>query len=321
MPPSGPVVAFVRQSGAAPASVWLANAGGGRARLLGPGGAPLVSPNGALVAAGQAIGGRQILLYDATGGSRVTVTMPRATVDDPIAWSPDSRYLGVQMVSTATRGLGHAGLAVIDTTTDRFTVVARGTVAGASFAGDDSVVYGLTRSTNPLGAVNLHRSSQTGIGSSQLTHDGRSLNPVWTTKGILFDRERMRGRDAAPAYQVWLLRGAHARRLTQMRIPPLQDGLVPLDASADGNRILAEFEGEDTSYAWTIQLRPLRVSQVRVGRRQAQGGAISRAGDRLLVFTGALERPADHGTILSLPFAGRGAVHTIGRGALPSWDL
>ena len=39
------------------------------------------------------------------------------------------------------------------------------------------------------------------------------------------------------------------RKLTHVRVGPLVQGLVPLAFSADGARLLAEFEGEDTSEA------------------------------------------------------------------------
>ena len=112
--------------------------------------------------------------------------------------------------------------------------------------------------------------------------------------------------------------GAHLRQLTNMKISPLQSGLVPIAVSADGNRLLAEFEGEDTDFAYTVQLNPLRVRAV---PGFVQGGGISRDGSTLLIDSGAFEAPASSGTIETIPFGATRPLHKLTRGATPSWDL
>ncbi len=321
--PATSLIAFVRDTNTSPPTVWVAGATGSHARELGPGELPAVSPDGAMIAVARSAGGA-VLLYSASGKllrKFVTATGTPSPGNGltPFAWSPDSRYLAVQVGSTALNGVTGAGLAVIDTAADTYKLIAQGIISGASFAvdGTDRIVYGAAPalSENP---ANLYTVDPDGSASTQITSDGRSLDPLWGAAGIAFDRERFRGPDAAPAYQVWLLSGARAKQLTNMSIPALVDGLVPVAFSANGDRMIAEYEGEDTNFAWTIQLRPLRVRQV---PGFLQGGGISRSGDSLLVDSGAFMAPDSRGTVESIPFSGTGAVRKLTRGGLPSWNL
>jgi hypothetical protein len=170
--------------------------------------------------------------------------------------------------------------------------LADGTVQGASFApsGPDRLVYGLSHSRSLLGPVDLYEIGVDGSGARRLTHDGRSFGPAWGALGIAFDRERLRGRFKSPAYQLWLRSGSHhTRRLTDLRVPALLDGLEAVGFSTDGERLLAEFVGEDTSYAWTLSLRGDRLRALRVGGQRVQGFAISADGRRVLVVAGDFE--------------------------------
>jgi hypothetical protein len=306
--------------------VWLANANGSGARRLGPGEQPLISPSGAYVAAGlNASKGAALALYSAGGGAPSDFFNAATVSVDPIAWSSDSRYLAVELYSTRLKGR-QDGLAVIDTTTMRATtLVSGGQIAGASFNpagnGGDRLVYGIiSSSTSPTAPANLYTVGPTGADSNQLTHDNHSLEPVWGAKGIVYVRERSRGADASPIYQLWLRAGSKSTQLTHLKVGQLVAGLAPLSISSDGNRILAEFGGQDTSYAWTVQISPRRVEQVRNGTDQdLQAGQISRDGTRVLISADAFMQPPSHGTVESLPFGG-GKPTRLVRGADPSWN-
>lgn len=316
--PTPKLIAFVRESSTSPTTVWVARADGSDRRKLGLGNSPLVAPNGATVAAEGDVGDT-VLLYPAGGGRPHIVRL--ATAGFPIAWSPDARYLAIELLDIDNGS--PPGLAVVDAENGyALTMVGRGVVSGASFApdGSDRIVYASAPSQNPSAPANLHIVDPDGTHRQQITTDGRSLNPVWGQAGIAFDRERFRGKDAAPAYQVWLKTGSKLWQLTHLAVPPLLVGLVPIASSANGNRLLASYMGEDTDFAWTIQLNPLRVRELKVSGELVQGGAISASGTSLLVDHGAFESPADDGTVETVGWAG-GRPRKLDRGAEPSWNL
>ncbi|MDQ6807283.1 MAG: hypothetical protein M3065_20535 [Actinomycetota bacterium] len=90
-------------------------------------------------------------------------------------------------------------------------------------------------------------------GSPGITSDGRSADPVWGTRGAVFDHKRFRKGDA-PIAQIWLMQanGGGRRQITHKRVGLLVKGLVPITFSADGTRLAAEFEGQDTSFGYSV---------------------------------------------------------------------
>ena len=189
---------------------------------------------------------------------------------------------------------------MLDTKTSSYRILAYGTIYGASFArdGSDRLVYARAANQTLSARVNVHVVSAGGSGDTPLTHDGRSLNPVWGRLGIAFDRERLRRR-ADPAYEVWLMaaQGSHRARLTSVGVPPLQDGLVPIAFSADGTRLLAEYEGADTSRAWAVDVITRRAHELRRAGHSVAGAAISKNGAALLVDRGGFLNPPSSGIV------------------------
>ena len=91
----------------------------------------------------------------------------------------------------------------------------------------------------------------------QITDFGRAMNPSWGPEEIVFDRFRRRKGDA-PAFNLWALDPAEdgaLRRLTQLKIPPLVSGLVPLEFSRDARRLLTVFTGQNTEVGFTVAMR------------------------------------------------------------------
>lgn len=90
-------------------------------------------------------------------------------------------------------------------------------------------------------------------GALRATGTKDALNPVWGAQGIVFDRQRSRQGDA-PVYNLWAIQpdGTGLRRVTRLKIPSMANGLVPLDLSADGGRLLAGFTGPDTLVGFTV---------------------------------------------------------------------
>jgi hypothetical protein len=247
-----------------------------------------------------------------------------SVIATPLAWSPDSRFLAIAVQATSSRSpQARSGLVVLDTESNSVARIAYGQVLGASFAPGDSdrMVYALAPSRLLSAPVNLYVSGPEGLGLRALTSDGRSLNPVWGPRYIAYDRERLRS-GGAPAYQLWLASPTRAaiRRVASVPVGPLVSGLAPLAFSADGSRLLAEFEGQDTSAAYAVNVASGRASGVTVGGRSVQGAGISSDGSTLLIEENALEEPPSHGRVATIPFAGGPAQVLVAHGAQASWN-
>lgn len=318
-----PEIAYVTGPGPGVPQVWLAGANGSHSHKLGPGTQPLLSPNGRLVAANAVIGGgRALLVYSLSGALAAGFFDISRVQAVPLAWSPDSRYIAASLsgyVATAT-GLGPSALVIIDTTSNRATTVAHGLVEGASFApsGPDRVVYGLTSSLSLRGTVNLHSALANGAESRQLTHDGRSLNPLWGKRGIAFDREQLRGPHAS-AYQIVLLRSGRSTQITRLRLSRRVEGLVPVAVSRDGTRLVVQYEGFDAWQAWTVNLTTERVHELTAPEKSATSSGISRTGRRVLVGIGGQARGSND-KVETIPFSGGTPTVLVAHGGEPSWN-
>lgn len=324
-----PRLAYVTETATTTAKVWLASADGSEPKLLGPGQQPLLAPDGQSVAASlfgasaDSEHGPSLGIYPAAGGPAANYLSLETATATPLAWSPDSRYLAVErQTNGATSFAAGSGLDVIDTQTGTLTPIAAGTIYGASFArdGSDRLVFGLSHSESFAGGVNLYISEASGAGLRRLTGDGRSLNPVWGPKYIAYDRERMR--HLSPEYQIWLASpsGARVRRVTNVPAGPLVQGLVPLAFSADGSRLLAEFEGQDTTGAYAVNVASGRARSVTIHGQAVIGAGISSDGSTLLLDQGAFMAPPSHGRIVTAPFAGGPAKVLVAHGAQASWN-
>lgn len=310
-----------------PEQVWAAGLGGAPAQLLGAGLEPLLSPNGALVAASlsESDSGPALAVYSVAGAPARTYANLANVNARPLAFSPDSKYLAAALVSNSVHNAGKkSSLVVIDLETGAMTTVAHGVAEGASFAPEasDRLAYGLASSEQLTASVNIYLSAPDGSGASLFTHDGRSLNPVWGAEGIAYDRERLRP-GAAPVYQIWLASpgAGPARQLTHLKINPLVSGLVPLAFSASGTRLLAQFAGQDTSAAWTVDLASGRVRQLTTpGVHYLVGAGISQDGSTLLVDEDSFERAPSSGRVVTIPFAGGPAHLLVAHAAQASWN-
>jgi hypothetical protein len=329
--PAIPGLAYVTGGERSSPAVWVANANGGQAKRLGLGLEPLISPNGQWVATsafGTVVGtqeqGPAIVVYSTVAGAPLNALSLATATAQPLAWSPDSRYLAVFMQSNSVTDIAKgSGLAVIDTTTGAVTTIAHGQVQGASFApdGSDRIVYGLAPSLAVNAPVNLYIAQPDGSATQALTHDGRSLYPVWGPRYIAYDREHLR-RNYAPRYDIWLRAPGSpaARRLTNVPADKLVVGLVPIAFSASGGRLLSEFEGEDTSAAWTVRVPSGRARPITFRNQSVLGAGISRDGGTLLVDLGSFEAPPSAGRVASIPFAGGRPTVLVAHGGQASWN-
>ncbi len=324
-------LAYVTGSASSAPTVWAVRGQGARAVRLGPGVQPLLAPGGRTVAAsafgastGSGEQGPALLLYSTVDGSAGKYFNLATATAQPLAWSSDSRYLAVALQSTTPPDEKGSGLAVIDTNLETVSMIAQGQIYGASFApdGSDRLVYGRAPSLAVNAPIDLYVAMPGGTGAQALTSDGRSLNPVWGPRYIAYDHERLRP-GFAPHYDIWLrspTTTARARRLTRVPTNKLVGGLVPLAFSASGSRLLAEFEGQDTSEAWTVRMPSGRARRLTVRGQAVQGVGISRDGRTVLIEQGAFENPPSRGRVASMPFAGGRPRVLVAHGAQPSWN-
>jgi hypothetical protein len=328
--PEPPRLVYLTETGAGTPKVWIAAANGSAPKLLGLGQQPLLAPDGESVAValfGTASGpqesGPAIGIYPSSGAPIADYLSLEAATATPLAWSPDSRYLAVFAQSNATVGIAsNSSLDVIDTQTGTVTTIAHGEIYGASFArdGSDRLVFAMGRSLSQSAKTNLYVAEADGAGVHPITSDGRSFFPVWGPEYIAYDRERQR--HLSPEYQIWLgtLTNLRVRKLTHVRVDSLVQGLIPLEFSATGSRMLAEFEGEDTSEAFAVNVANGRARAVRLGRQEVQGAGISSDGSTLLLDTGSFEEAPSHGRIVTVPWGGGTPTVLVAHGAQASWN-
>jgi hypothetical protein len=328
--PEPPHVAYVTETAASIPKVWLAAANGGEPVLLGPGEQPLLAPDGRSVAVsmfGTVLGvqesGPAIGIYPAAGATIAEYLSLAGYIATPVAWSQDSTYLAVEDQSTGTvHPLASTRLDVIDTVTGAVTTIAKGAIYGASFArdGSDRLVFGLSHSESFAGGVNLYVSEADGAGLHRITSDGHSLFPVWGPSYIAYDRERTR--KLSPEYQIWLAStaGVRVRKVTHIAVGALAQGLVPLAFSADGARLIAEFEGEDQSDAYAVNVATGRARPVIAHGNAVIGAGISADGSTLLVDENAFEQSLSRARIATIPFAGGRSTVIVAHGSQASWN-
>ncbi len=319
-----PRLAFVK-TGRTGDQVWIADAGGRHARHLGPGDVPLVSPSGALVA-GELSGSRSAAVLYGPGSTVHRFFKASRVGAQALAWSPDSRYVAIELFgNNPGKRDRESGLAIVDTQTFTSKVVARGSICGASFspALPDRLAYGLgpPGSFCLFGRLAVFTANPDGSQRKQITRDGRSLNPAWGPTKIAFDHERLRRRDV-PTYQVWLMNpdGSGRRQITHTKVPALLEGLVPMQFSADGTRLLAEYEGQDTSEAWTIDVTTRRARQVKVKGVSVTAGGLSTDGSLVLIDYNGFLNPPSAGTVETVPFGGGPATVLVRHAGYPSWN-
>jgi Tol biopolymer transport system component len=303
-------------------TVFVANDDGSGAKKLGAGFDPRVSPDGeTVVYLHEGTGHKQLMkLYSVSSGrTRTVLTGWQDTLYT--AYSPDSSKVA------ALRGpeLGKRKLIVIDLATGAQRVLARGYFSGVSFSPDgDEVVYSRADNEKYPPRSDVYRVPVAGGRPVALTRDHDSESPLWgPNEEIVFVKLLdARKRKYGPKNELFLMnaQGKGVRRLTHTRVDPLLEGLVPTAWSADGTRLLAEFGGQDTSYAVTVNpqtgaQRPLEKSE----EEGFIGTGISRDGSAVLGYEGGFE-PGPRHDVATVPYGG-GKPKVLVRNAYePSWS-
>lgn len=313
-------------------TVFTAGDDGSGAKRLVPGENPHVSPDGKIVALlHQGTGAKsqpEMVLAPADGSAPPTVLVKGWRQPEVFAWSPDSKLV----VAVLGPELGQQRLDLIDTVTGAQRTIARGFFNGVSFSPNGGeLVYGMAGSEKypprsdlyrievlPPGAVSVKA-----VVPQRLTKDHNSAYPLWGPQKIVFVKTLdAKKRKYGPKNELYLVNpnGKGVKRLTHTKVDPLLQGLFPTAWSASGNRLLAEFEGQDTSYA--VKVNPKTGAEKPVAQAGEQGfvgTALSSDGKFVLGYTGGFDPSLKH-DVLSVPYAG-GKGKVLAKNAFePDWS-
>jgi hypothetical protein len=311
--------------------VWVAADDGSGAHRLVAGSNPHVSPDGRIVALLNQGKGRnaqpELILAPADGSAPPSALIGGWREPFVFAWSPDSSAIA------ALRGpeIGKRTLVLIDVASGAQTVVAQGYFGGLSFAPrGGQLVYAQANSEKFPPRSDVFR-FEVPIGQSvrfvppvRLTHDHRSTDPLWGPNGkIVFVKQLgATQRKYGPKNELYLMNesGGQVRRLTHTEVGPLLQGLFPTAWSANGRRLLTEFEGQDTTYAVTVDprtgaQRPL----VEATEQGFLGWALSIDGKLVLGSTRGFEAGPGN-NVATIPYGG-GKPKVLAKNAFePSWS-
>jgi len=312
------------------ATVYVASDDGSGARKVESGHNPHVAPDGLSVAylhEGPK-GAQELKLAPATGGPGKTL-MTNAREAFYVAWSPDSKTIA------ALRGpeLGQRKLVLVDVATGLQSVVAQGYFSGFSFSPDGTeIAYALARKEKypprsdvfrfpvPIpGVVNVRAPEPV-----RLTKDHNSSQPLWGPQKIVFVKAvDGKKRQYGGKNELFLMspQGKGVKRLTHTKVDPLLQGLFPTEWSADGDELLAEFEGQDVSYA--VAVNPKTGAQRPVagtGESGFVGTDLSEDGQLVLGFNGGFDPGLRNHKVQTVPYSG-GKPKTLVKEAFePSWS-
>jgi WD40 repeat protein len=281
--------------------VFVANDDGTHQRRLAEGMFPSISPNGRWVAytrPNTTTAHNELRIIRSSGGRSRLVT--HAFDIGELHWSPNSRFLGAW--------LGR-GILIYDLRSGKSRLIKSRRFENFSFSPNSrSIVYAKR--------LDLYVASRGGAVQRRLTHNGRSRNPLWTRQGIVFDEQTPRKNDE-PSVDLFFVRpdGTGAHRVTTTQVPRLAVGLVPLFASADGSRVLAEFAEQDEteSYAVDVAIGAAR----KLGSLLLPAG-ISRDGSTIVAATNGPD-PGAHHDIVAVPVAGGPQRLILRGGGDPDW--
>lgn len=324
-------LAFVRNPGHP--TVFVAGDDGSGAKKLVAGEDPHLSPDGKIVALlrqGASLKSKpEMVLAPVDGSAPPTVLVKGWRLPEVFAWSPDSKLI----VAVLGPELGEQRLVLISTETGAQRMLARGFFSGVSFSPDGGeLVYAMAGAAMfplrsdiyrtevlPPGAVSIKA-----VVPQRLTNDRRSSYPLWGPQEIVFVKAvDAKKRKYGPKNELYLMNpsGKGVKRLTHTKVDPLLQGLFPTAWSASGNQLLAEFEGQDTSYA--VKVNPQTGSQKPVGKAGGQGfvgTALSSDGKFVLGFEGGFD-PGSRHDVVRIPYKG-GKPKVLAKNAFePDWSL
>lgn len=311
-------------------TVYVANDNGSGARKIGAGSNPRVSPDGQTIVFYRFGKGKQpseLMTVPATGGTPQRLA---SGWQDPFvfAWSPDSSTIAVLLGPE----VGKRRLTTIDLATGTRQTLASGFFSGVSFAPQGGQLVFSRSSTEfgtksdvyridllPPGAVSV-----AAVLPVALTSDHRSSSPLWgpNEKIVFVKHLGEKSRKYGPKNDLFLMSptGKGVKRLTSTRVAPLLSGLSPTEWSANGSRLLAEFGGQDTSYAVTVNPRTGDERALTEEREVGfVGTALSSDGKLVLGSLGGFEPGPGH-KVVAIPYAGGKPKVLANNASEPDWS-
>lgn len=306
-------------------AVFAADDNGGGAFKIGPGSNPRVSPDGDAIAyQHEASGGKEELKLAAADGGGSRTVLSNLQDSFYVTFSPDSKLLA------ALRGpeLGKRKLVLIDVTSGTFLrTIASGYFSGVSFSPDGTqIAYSVAASEKYPPRSDVFTASIAGGKPGRLTKDQVSLDPLWgPSNQIVFVKQLgAKNRKYGPKNELYLMnpQGKQVKRLTHTKVDQLLQGLYPTAWSDSGNQLLAEFEGQDTSYA--VAVNPKTGAQKPLekngnGEQGFVGTAISGDGTTVLGYSGGFD-PGSRHDVASIPYAGGKAKVLVKNASEPDWS-
>jgi Tol biopolymer transport system component len=317
--PAEAKLVYVKQAGTVSPVVYVSKDSGKDPRRLGIGRAPTISPNGQWVAfvtvpMGQSEMDTVVLQKLKAGSQRLVM---RSKSIDSLRFSPDSQKLAA--IAGASR------VRVYDIAKDSLRVAAEGNIRGFSFSPDSTqIVFGRAVKADIEAKSDLYTAPALGSGTERrITQNRNALYPVWGPDKIVFDRFKKREGEA-PAYNLWTVDAVDPgplARLTDLTIPPLASGLVPLEQSSDGRRLLSAFTGQDVEVGFTVAMANGRTRALSDDFETGTVGFdLSRDGTTILAHTGG-PNPANQHDVVSVPYKRGGETKVIVEdAAYPDWN-
>jgi Tol biopolymer transport system component len=295
-------------------AVFVANDNGSSARELGAGSNPRVSPDGQTVAFYRLGKGNQpaeLMVAPASGGP---VKKLASGWQDPFvfAWSPDSSTIAVLLGPE----VGKQRLTLIDLASGAQQIVTSGFFSAVSFApSGDQLAFG--SSSSEFGSKSdVYRFDIPEPGAVfvqaprpvRLTTDHKSSSPLWgPNERIVFVKHLgEKSRKYGPKNDLFLMNpsGKQVKRLTNTKVEPLLSGLSPTAWSASGKQLLAEFGGQDTTYAVTVNPKTGAERALTKEREVGfVGTALSKNGKLVLGSLGGFEPGPGH-KVVGIPYKG-----------------
>jgi hypothetical protein len=304
------------------ASVWSAADDGTGAKRLASGLGPRISPDG-LTVAYQSIYGPpgtrpQLITIPAGGGKRSILLDPQWRAETQ-AWSPDSRTIA----AVTGKEIGTKRLVLIDVATRARRTVASGEFYGVSFSPTgEAIVYSRAARDSYPPRADLYAAPVGGGNPVRLTRGQADIYPLWGPQSIAFARQRKPKRRGDSVKQDLYLvspAGGAPRRLTRQKPSYLLTGLSPVSWSMDGSRLLADFGGQDTDYARTVDPATGRVGNVGRLRDGIIGEALSRDGSTILGIRGGFE-PTASTAVVTIPYGGGKVRVLVPHGFSADWN-
>jgi Tol biopolymer transport system component len=311
--------------------VFVAKDNGSAARKVAPGSNPRISPDGKTIAFFRYRKTNQpskLMIAAAAAGAPKMLAI---NWQNPFlfAWSPDSTAIAVLLGPE----VGKQRLTTIDVATGIQHTLARGYFSGVSFSpmGSEQLVFAKSASEfstrSDIYRVDLlppGAQSVAAVQPQRLTSDHRSTSPLWgPNETIVFVKHLgEKHRQFGPKNDLFSMgpSGKAVKRLTNTKVDPLLAGLSPTEWSANGKRLLAEFGGQDTTYAVTVNPKTGAERTLTKEREVGfVGTALSSDGKLVLGSLGGFEPGPGH-KVVTIPYAGGKPKVLANNASEPDWS-